>query len=183
MQIEVSFKQMEQSDALRRYVEDKLAKVLMPLSEPVSAQVVFHVEKYRHISKITVSANGIIIKGKEETNDMYSSIDLVMDKLERQVRKYRDKIQEHGDRDSVRVFKASHMVLPDPVDLEQGQEQEIIQQKELILKPMTVGEAVMQMELMNKTFLLFNNANSSQLNVIYVRDDGNYGLLEPQMQE
>jgi len=181
MQIEISFKQMEQSDALRGYVEEKLAKVLVPLSEPVSAQVVFHVEKYRHISKITVSANGIIIKGKEETNDMYSSIDLVMDKLERQVRKYRDKIQEHGDRDSVRVFKASHTVLPEPVGLEQ--EQEIIQQKELILKPMTVDEAVMQMELMNKTFLLFNNANSSQLNVIYIRDDGHYGLLEPQMQE
>jgi len=181
MQIEVSFKQMEHSPALRTYVEDKLSKVLMPLSDPVSAQVVFHVEKYRHISKVTVSAHGIIIKGKEETNDMYSSIDLVMDKLERQVRKYRDKIQEHGDRDAVRVFKASHMVLPEPAGLDQSQD--IIQQKVLILKPMTVDEAVMQMELMSKTFLLFNNADSSQLNVIYVRDDGHYGLIEPQMQE
>jgi len=179
MQIEVSFKQMEHSEALRNYVEDKLSKVLMPLSEPVSAQVVFHVEKYRHISKITVSAHGIIIKGKEETSDMYSSIDLVMDKLDRQVKKYRDKIQEHGDRESVRVFKASHMVIPEPA----GMEQNIIQQKVLILKPMTVDEATMQMELMSKTFLLFNNAESNQLNVIYVRDDGHYGLIKPQMQE
>ena len=179
MQIEVSFKQMEHSDALRNYVEDKLSKVLMPLSEPVSAQVVFHVEKYRHISKITVSAQGIIIKGKEETADMYSSIDLVMDKLDRQVKKYRDKIQEHGDRESVRVFKASHMVIPETSGLEQN----IIQQKVLILKPMTVDEATMQMELMSKTFLLFNNAESNQLNVIYVRDDGHYGLITPQMQE
>lgn len=181
MQIEVSFKQMEHSDALRSYVEDKLVKVLIPLSEPVSAQVVFQVEKYRHISKITVSANGIIIKGKEETGDMYSSVDLVMDKLDRQVKKYREKIQEHGDRDAVRVFKASHMVLPESFGPDQPQD--VIQQKMLILKPMTVDEAVMQMELMSKTFLLFNNADSNQLNVIYIRDDGHYGLIEPQMQE
>ncbi|NOY87410.1 MAG: ribosome-associated translation inhibitor RaiA [Deltaproteobacteria bacterium] len=181
MQIEVSFRRMEQSDALRSYVEEKLSKVLKPLIEPVSAQVVFQVEKYRHITKVTVAANGIIIKGKEETNDMYSSIDLVLDKLDRQVKKYREKIQRHGDRDAVRVFKASHRIIHDADDL--GKTPEIIQQKEIILRPITVDEAVMQMELMNKPFLLFNNSNSNELNVIYVRDDGHYGLIEPRMQD
>ncbi|GBE15124.1 MAG TPA: ribosome-associated translation inhibitor RaiA [Proteobacteria bacterium] len=181
MQIEVSFKRMEQSDALRSYVDEKLSKVLRPLMDPVSAQVVLHVEKYRHIAKVTVAANGIIIKGKEETNDMYSSIDLVLDKLDRQVKKYREKIQSRGDRDAVRVFKASHKIIHDAAEPEKAHE--IIQQKEIILKPITVDEAVMQMELMNKSFLLFNNANSSELNVIYVRDDGHYGLIEPRMQD
>ena len=179
MQIE-SFRRMEQSNSLRSYVEEKLSKVLKPLMEPVNAQVVFQVEKYRHITKITVAANGIIIKGKEETNDMYSSIDLVLDKLGRQVKKYRDKIQTHGDRDAVRVFKASHKIIHDADEPETIPE--IIQQKEIILRPITVEEAVMQMELMNKPFLLFNNSSSNELNVIYVRDDGHYGLIEPQMQ-
>ncbi len=179
MLIEVSFKQMEQSDALRKYVEEKLAKVLKPLDDPISAQCVLQVEKYRHISKVTVSANGIIIKGKEETNDMYSSIDLVLDKLDRQVKKYREKIQEHGDRESVRVFRARHQVVPESYSEEVH---DVIEHKEIILKPMTVDEAIMQMELMNKNFLLFNNARSYQLNVIYVRDDGLYGLIEPQVQ-
>ncbi|UCF31655.1 MAG: ribosome-associated translation inhibitor RaiA [bacterium] len=179
MLIDVSFKQMEQSDALRNYVEDKLAKILKPLVEPVSAQCVLQVEKYRHITKVTVSANGIIIKGKEETNDMYSSIDLVLDKLDRQVKRYRDRIQGHGNRQSVRVFRASHRVLPEAEE----DVREVVQRKEIILKPMTVDEAVMQMELMNKNFLLFNNAQSNNLNVIYVRDDGHYGLIEPHMTE
>ncbi len=181
MQIEVSFKKMEQSDALRSYVDEKLSKVLKPLSEPISAQVVFQVEKYRHISKITVMANGIIIKGKEETNDMYSSIDLVLDKLDRQVRKYREKIVGQKDRDQIRVFKAKHSVLFEPAV--STADQEIIQHKELILKPMTADEAIMQMELMNKSFLLFNNFQTGQLNVIYIRDDGQYGLIEPHLED
>ncbi len=181
MQIEVSFKQMEQSDPLRDYVTDKLGKVLKPLAEPINAQTVLQVEKYRHIAKVTVHANGIVIKGKEETNDMYSSIDLVVDKLDRQVKKYRERIVRHGDRDAVREFRASHSVLPEATAV--LDEAEIIKRKEIILKPMNVEEAIMQMELMNKNFLLFNNSQTGQLNVIYVRDDGHFGLIEPQVQE
>lgn len=179
MNIELSFKKMEHSDALRSYMTEKLEKVLKPLSEPVNAHVVLHVEKYRHIAKVTVSANGIIIKGKEETNDMYSSVDLVLDKLDRQVRKYRDKIISHAGREKVREFRVQHAVIPEPTtSMEQA---EVIQRKEIILKPMTVDEAIMQMELMNKNFLLFNNAESNQVNVIYIRDDGHFGLIQPQL--
>ena len=179
MIIEVSFRQMTQSDALRSYIEEKLGKILKPLSEPISAQVVLQVEKYRHIAKVTISANGIVIKGKEETNDMYSSIDIVTDKLDRQVKKFRDRIQQHGGRDIAREYRASHSVLPEGTEASP----EVIKRKEIILKPMTVDEAIMQMELMNKNFLLFNNAGTNQLNVIYVRDDGQFGLIQPQIQE
>jgi len=180
MQIEVSFKHMEQSDPLRDYVTDKLEKVLKPLVEPVNAQAVLHVEKYRHIAKVTVHANGIIIKGKEETNDMYSSVDLVLDKLDRQVKKYREKIVRHGSREAVREFRASHSVFPDvSTDM---LEPEIIMRKEIVLKPISVDEAIMQMELMGKNFLLFNNSQTQSLNVIYIRDDGHFGLIEPQIQ-
>lgn len=181
MQIEVSFKHMEQSDPLRDYVTEKLGKVLKPLVEPVNAQAVLHVEKYRHIAKVTVHTNGIVIKGKEETNDMYSSIDLVLDKLDRQVRKYREKIIRHGDRDTVREFRASHSVFSEPAA--GSLDRDVIKRKEIILKPITVDEAIMQMELINKNFLLFNNSQTHQLNVIYVRDDGHFGLIEPQIQE
>lgn len=180
MQIEVSFKHMEQSEPLRDYLTEKLEKVLKPLNEPISAQAVLQVEKYRHIVKINVLANGIVIKGREETNDMYSSIDLVCDKLDRQVKKYREKIARHGDREAVREFRASHTVFP-----ELGAEPlkpDVIKHKEIILKPISVDEAVMQMELMNKSFLLFNNSQTNQLNVIYIRDDGHFGLIEPHIQ-
>jgi putative sigma-54 modulation protein len=181
MQIEVSFKHMEQSDPLRDYVTEKLEKVLKPLIEPVNAQAVFHVEKYRHIAKVTVHANGIVIKGKEETNDMYSSIDLVLDKLDRQVKKFKEKIVRHGDREAVREFRASHSVFHEVAT--ESLESDVIKRKEIVLKPITVDEAIMQMELMNKNFLLFNNSQTNQLNVIYVRDDGHFGLIEPQVQE
>ena len=179
MQIEITFKQMEQSDALRDYTVEKLEKVLKPLVEPISAQAVLLVEKYRHVVKITVHANGIVIKGKEETNDMYSSIDLVMDKLDRQVKKFRDRIVQHGDREALREYRASHRVL---TEVSPEAKPEIIPTKEIILKPMSVEEALMQMELLNKSFLLFNNAETNSLNVIYVRDDGHFGLIQPQLQ-
>jgi putative sigma-54 modulation protein len=178
MQIEVSFKQMEQSDALRDYAVEKLEKVLKPLVEPINAQAVLLVEKYRHVVKITVHANGIVIKGKEETGDMYSSLDLVMDKLDRQVKKFRDKIVEHGNREALREYRASHRVL---TEVAPGGPPEVIPQKEIILKPMNVDEALMQMELLNKSFLLFNNAETNSLNVIYIRDDGHFGLIQPQL--
>jgi putative sigma-54 modulation protein len=179
MQLEVSFKQMEHSDALRGYVVEKLGKVLKPLVEPINAQIVLQVEKYRHIVKVTIHANGIVIKGREETNDMYSSIDLVLDKLDRQVKKYREKIVQHGNREVLREYRASHTVLQET--LPTSDEPEIIPQKELLLKPMTVDEAIMQMELLNKTFLLFNNSADNNLNVIYIRDDGHFGLIQPEI--
>ena len=112
---------------------------------------------------------------------MYSSIDLALDKLDRQVKKYREKIVRHGDREAVREFRASHSVFHEetfePLD------SELIRRKEIILKPTSVDEAIMQMELMNKSFLLFNNSQTNELNVIYVRDDGHFGLIEPQVQE
>ena len=109
---------------------------------------------------------------------MYSSIDLVIDKLDRQVRKYRDRIVEHGNKDALREYRANHKVLSELIPEDQ---REIIPQKELILKPMNVDEAVMQMELLNKSFLLFNNADTNSLNVIYIRDDGHFGLIQPQV--
>jgi putative sigma-54 modulation protein len=179
MQLEVSFKQMEHSDALRGYVVEKLEKVLKPLAEPINAYTVLQVEKYRHIVKVTIHANGIVIKGREETNDMYSSIDLVLDKLDRQVKKYREKIVQHGNREVLREYRASHTVLSESIPT--SGEAEIIPQKELLLKPMTVDEAIMQMELLNKSFLLFNNSANNSLNVIYIRDDGHFGLIQPQI--
>src|SRR5512136_1343216 len=92
--IEVSFKQMPHSEPLSTYVQEKLGRILKNLPEPVTAQVVLQVEKYRHIAKVTVNSNHVIIKGKEETNDMYSSIDLVTDKLSRQVTKYHGKLTD-----------------------------------------------------------------------------------------
>jgi putative sigma-54 modulation protein len=179
--IEVTFKQMPHSAALASYAEEKLGRTLKKLPEPVTALVMLQVEKYRHIAKVTVNSNSIVIKGKEETNDMYSSIDLVADKLDRQVQKYHGKIVgKNTKRTGAREFRAEVKVITEASLSED--KHEVIRAKEIVLKPMSVEEAVMQMELLNKSFLLFNNAASHRLNVIFFRDDGHLGIIDPQLE-
>jgi len=179
--IDVTFKQMPHSEALSRYAEDKLGRILKNLPEPVSAQVVLQVEKYRHIAKVTVNSNHIVIKGKEETNDMYSSLDLVTDKLDRQVKKYHGKLTgKKTKRPASREFRAQVSVISEKSVAEE--KPQVLQAKEIILSPMSVDEAVMQMELLNKSFLLFNNARTHRVNLIFFRDDGHLGLIEPQLE-
>jgi putative sigma-54 modulation protein len=182
MQIDVTFKQMPHSDALAAYAQDKLGRIFKTLPDPVTAQVMLQVEKYRHIAKVTVNSNHLVIKGKEETNDMYSSLDLVADKLERQVKKYHGKIiSRHGKRPAAREYKALVSVISESSVADE--KPQVLQAKEITLRPMSVDEAVMQMELLNKTFLLFNNAAGHKLNLIFFRDDGHLGLIEPHLED
>ena len=91
MQISVTFRQIEPSDALKNYVTDRLSKFKRYLEGPVEAHVVLGLEKFRHLADVTIDSNGRIIKGKEENTDMYAAIDLVMDKIDMQLKKFRDK--------------------------------------------------------------------------------------------
>jgi putative sigma-54 modulation protein len=169
---------MEQSDALKTYAEEKLERVLKYIDEPVSAQVYFSVEKIRHVVEIVVSGKGVNTKASEATNDMYAAIDMVLDKIERQLKRYKEKLkahkptgEEHGRKLSKKVFNAESMESnPEPV---------VITTKTETAKPMSVDEAVMQMDLLHKDFLVFSDATSNELHVLYRRKDGNFGLIEP----
>jgi putative sigma-54 modulation protein len=169
---------MDQSDALKTYVEEKLDRVKKYIEEPVIAQAYLTVEKIRHIAEITLTAKGITIKASEATNDMYASIDAVIDKIERQLRRYKERLKGHKPATETRVREGRKTIVQ-AESLEQQQPPVVIRSEPIFIKPMSVDEAVMQMDLMHKDFLVFTDAGSENINVIYRRKDGNYGLIEP----
>jgi len=179
MQVATTFRHMEQSEALKTYAEEKLERVAKYIDEPVSAQVFFAVEKkIRHIVEIVITAKGISTKASEATGDMYAAVDAVIDKIERQLKRYKEKIkahkpsQGHGREIFKKVFEAE--------SIEGDSEAVVIRTRTETAKPMAVEEAVMQMDLLHKDFIVFTDAVSNEINVLYRRKDGNFGLIEPQ---
>jgi putative sigma-54 modulation protein len=180
MQIAVTFRHMESSEPLRDYAEEKLERVKKYIDEPIDAQIVLSVEKkIRHRAEVALVAKGITIKGSEETNDMYAAIDAVVDKIERQLKRYKEKIKNHKPA-SGREWQVQKTVFAaESIDEGQG-EPAIIRSHSFPVKPMSVEEAVMQMDLLHKDFLVFTDDESEAINVVYRRKDGNYGLIIPQ---
>ncbi len=175
MQTSVTFKNIDPSDHLKSYVGDKLDRFDRFLDNPAEANVVLAVEKFRHIAEINISGDRLSINGKEETVDMYSAIDMVLDKLEKQIKKSKEKIRErrsaskNRNRDILDEFSGT----PDD-DVERQ-----IKVRNIEYKPMDVEEAVLQMDLIEDNFLVFTNARSDKINVLYRRRDGHYGLIQP----
>ena len=175
MQTAVTFKNLDPSDNLKAYVTDKLNRFDKFLDNPAEANVVLSVEKFRHSAEISIAGDRLTIIGKEETDDMYSAIDMALDKLEKQIKKGKQKIRERRasgkNRSLERIEKEAY--LPDENMVRQ------IKIKNIEYKPMDVEEAVLQMDLVSDNFLVFTNARSEQINVLYRRKDGHYGLIQP----
>ena len=177
MQITTTFRHTEPSEPLKKYAEEKLDRIRKYIDEPISAQVFLTVEKIRHYADVTITAKGITIKASEETNDMYAAIDMVVDKIERQLRRYKERLKAHKPSEGTERKVQKSIV--EAESIEQSREPVVIKTKTFSIKPMSVEEAVMQMDLLHKDFLVFTNAGSEKINVIYRRKDGNYGLIEP----
>jgi len=182
MHVTVTFRHMDSSDALRKYAEEKSTRIARFLAEPVEIHWVLSVEKIRHIADATVSANGVLIKAQEATQDMYSAIDEVIDKLYIQVKKHKDRVKGHKNGETVSAVAYEAAAAP-AVEAEAGAEPEtiaarIIKRENRFIKPMSVEEAALQMDVVDKGFLVFKDAATEQVNVIYRRDDGDYGLIE-----
>lgn len=181
MQLSVTFRHMEASDAIKEYAADKLHRIKKIFPDPIRAQVVVSTERHRHHVDINITLhNGLVIKGREVTEDMYAAIDLVMDKIERQIRKYKDKITSHRPAAGPEVLVHHEVMAPAQVpEAEEGPvELRIIHSSKFFAKPMTPEEAIMQMNLLSNNFLVFTNADTRDVNVVYKRRDGNYGLIE-----
>jgi len=180
MQIAVTFRHMETSEPVRAYVEEKLSRVKKYIDEPIDAQVVLSVEKkIRHNAEVSLVAKGITIKSSGQTNDMYAAIDAMVDKIERQLKRYKEKIKEHKPH-SGKGRQVEKTVLAAESIEEGSPGPVIVRSNSFPVKPMAVEEAVMQMDLLDKEFLVFTDAASEEINVVYRRKDGNYGLIVPQ---
>ena len=179
MQIAVTFRHMEVSNPIREYAEEKVSRVKKYIDEPIDAQVVLSVaKKIRHKAVVTLLAKGVTIKGSEETGDMYAAIDAVVDKIERQLKRYREKLKTHKPHAGKERKGIKTVLAAESVD-EFNPVPEIVNTDSFNVKPMAVEEAVMQMNLMHRNFFVFTDSSSEEVYVVYVRKDGNYGLIVP----
>lgn len=168
MNIIVNGRHLAITPALKNYAEEKIGRFDKYVSNISEAIVTLSVEKYRHKAEVLLKVNGVMIQAESVTGEVYSAIDEVVEKLEKQILRYKEKLHSYR--------KAEKRPLETAVAKEKGR---IIKLKKFDMKPMDPEDAVDQMELLEKDFFVFTNKHSGDINVIYRRKDGNYGLIEP----
>ena len=173
MQVTVNGRHIEVTDALKQYATDKFSRLdkYLPNTSPVVITLSV-VKKVHHMAEAVIKSNGLLIQASEETGEMYSAIDLLVEKIERRVKRYKEKLVDHK-------HQGNKMEADQTPSSYEERIPQIIKTKRFDLKPMLPEEAVMQMELLDKQFFIFANARSGSVNVIYKRKDGNVGLIEP----
>ena len=208
MQLSTTFRHMDASQAVRDYAEEKLDKIRKYFQkDPIAAHAVFAVERgFHHVADINITLpNGIVINAKETTEDMYSSIDLATARIERQVRKWKDKIRDHKPHGGPSVSVREMVILAEeleprhaspgsgPADMTPAQSAHkatppttttappafrVVKDETFTARSMKVEDAVMQLNLLGDELLVFTDINSQTISVLYRRKDGNYGLIE-----
>jgi len=174
MRVIITSKNFNASDHLKQTIESKFEKLGKCFSKDIVANVTLAMESGRQKIEATINAKGTIFRAEEETNDIYSGVDRVVDKLSTQMSRFKTKLQrKHKDHKEF-IFAN----LPEAPDKD-AQEMALVRRKKFDLMPMSQDEAIMQMELLGHTFYVFLNMETDTVNVVYKRKDGNYGLLEP----
>lgn len=174
MKVIVSGRNLEVTDALKDSVISKLERFGKYFRDDIEAQATLSVEKNRQIVEITIPLNGTILRAEEETADMYNSIDSAIDKLHKQIEKHKTKLQKrYHSHDTIRFEQIPNIAIEDE------EKSKLVKTKRFAVKPMDPEEAVLQMDLLGHNFFVFSNADTDEVNVVYKRKDGNYGLIEP----
>ena len=168
-------KNIEVTEGLRAAVEDKIGKLEKYFTEDTEAQVTLSVEKDRQKIEVTIPMKGNIIRSEQVSSDMYVSIDLVEEIIERQLKKYKNKLIDKKQASS--FFKQEFM----DKEYMDDEEVQIIRTKKFDIKPMYPEDACVQMELLGHNFFVFCNAETDQVNVVYKRKGNTYGLIEPEV--
>ena len=170
----ISGKNITVSPGLKTAFEDKLGKLERYFTPDTEVVVTLSVEKERQKIEVTIPVKGNIIRSEQVSNDMYVSIDLVEEVIERQLRKYKNKIVDKQQ--SAANFQKAYL----DKDYEEDEEVKIIRTKKFDIKPMYPEDACVQMELLGHNFFVFCNAETDQVNVVYKRKGNTYGLIEPE---
>jgi putative sigma-54 modulation protein len=178
MQVAVTFRHMKTHEGVKAYVKEKVEKLRKYLENPREVHVVLAVEKFRHIAEITVVADGGIFNSQGRDNDLYAAVDQMVDKMERQVRERREKARQ-------KRANASSPKSPLRLRGKAGEEKEeeedlssLVRRRRTVAKPMSLEEALSQLRVSKKDFLVFVN-DSEQMNVVYRSQDGGYEWVEP----
>lgn len=194
MQIDISFRHMEPSDTLREYADEKIRRVIRKhIRDDFDAQITLAVEKFRHIAKLHLTYKGISIKCEESSEDMYQSIDLALDKLESQIKRYKGKLRAHkpGAVDASRKLDIAVVEMPkeevsedavedsaeEAAEVAEAPSAKVIKHEQIALEEMSVDDAALKLDLEGLPVLVFINAESKAVNVLYKLEDGNCGLI------
>ena len=180
MRLHVKGKNVEVSDAIHDYAERKLGKLAPQLADPTHVELELAVEKNpsiadNHVAEATIWTKGPVLRAREASGDMKASIDLLVDKLERQVKRYRQKRRHEHERHHERANGAT----PAAASIPSTEGTMIVKTKQFTLNGMSPEEAVEQLELIGHDFFVFKNDESGEINVVYRRRDGDYGVIEP----
>ncbi len=179
MQIGVTFRHMKADKGIKDYVQEKVQRLEKYVSNPAEVHVVLSGEKFRHIAEITLTGNGVTLNGEGRNSDLYAAIDQMVEKAERQIRERRGKARQKRSK----LSSSKAPIGKRARALESGEEREIpkiTQRRHPPAKPMSLEEAVAQMDLSQEEFLIFINSDSEQMNVLHRGKDGGYEWVEPQ---
>ncbi|QWR76047.1 ribosome hibernation-promoting factor, HPF/YfiA family [Candidatus Magnetomonas plexicatena] len=176
MNVSITGRNFDITESIKDYAEGKIKKFAKMLVHECDAMVVLTVEKYRHKAEVLIKSNGVLIQAESITAEMYSSIDEVVEKLERQIKKYKDKLT--SKRKGAAKGTAGHAEHTE-IATQDTHQIRIIKRKRFDMKPMPPDEAAMNLELLDKDFYIFSNELTGDVNVIYRRKDGDFGLIEP----
>lgn len=182
MQVNITFRGMESTESLKSHVKERIEHLEKYFDRAVEAHVVLSLERYLQHADLTIHAGSYLLRGKVKSEDMYKSIDEAVDKIEKQVKRYKDKLRTTKHRAHDEGIKARHAVFEAPTEAEEGEKwaegPKVIRSNDFFVRSMTVDEAIMQMDLLNNDFLVFTNVQSGDINVVYRRKDGHFGLIE-----
>jgi len=176
MEMTVTFRHLDPNDNLRNYAHEKVSRIEKYLSTITEVHVILSLEKRSYIAEVIVHVNRAQITAKEtSTENMYAAIDLVTDKVERQTKKYKDKLTSHKDQHR----KARHKVFASD-EFEAAQPRSVIKMESISIRQMHIHEAIAEIESLQDDLLVFRNVETSKVNVLYKRRDGDLGLIEPE---
>ncbi len=181
MQISVTFRHMNASDALKAHATERVSRLAKYFEKPSDAHVVLSLERYLQKAETTIQAYGTLICGKESSSDMYNSIDRAIEKIEKQVKRYRNKLIKLRPKDGAKLkmrFKLLESTGDVDRDLASDLPPTIIESREFQARPMMIDEAVMQMDLLHNDVFVFLNSKTDQINVLYRKNGQQYGLIE-----
>jgi len=181
MQITVTFRHMESSDALKAYAAEKVQKIAKYLPQAVSAHVIMWVEKINHHVEIFIDAGALHCRKKSYSQDMYKTIDEVADKITREVKKHREKLLSHKVRASNNNSPLEHHILAFKTDVpaqNDGLTHHIVEKQKMMIQTLSLDEALVQLDLNHEDFLVFKNISNQAVHILYRRDETHYGLIE-----
>lgn len=180
MRISITFRHIESSEEIKEYTRDKLKRLKKYVDSPMNVQVIFTQQKHRHEVEVLLKSNTLSITGHEEATDFFSSIDAVLDNLERQLKKQKQKVRKHKKTNENRMWRYRMDVIAAEGE-EERPEPQVIVSENFYAKPMSLEEAVMQLKLNNNEFMVFMDSSTEKINVLYRRKDGNIGLIQPDL--